>query len=205
MKELVVLVADGQQKAVIETLLEKRYHSFGIRPLLNHKNFEVFAHPRKDNGVYGEASQLLSLYVDKCEYALVLVDEEWEGSPGSSQIQEEIQTSLNQSGWENRSATIVIAPELEIWVWSSSNEVAQILGKTWEDIRQIGESKKYWEQGAVKPHRPKELMDEVLRQTRKHRSASLFSRLAENVSLKRCSDPSFLELKQKLQEWFPPQ
>lgn len=205
MKDLVVLVADSQQEAVIQTLLEERYKALGIRQLQNEQNFAIYRHPNKDSGVYGEASQFLSIYVNKYQYALVLVDVEWEGSPGSSQIKHKIETSLNQNGWENRSATIVLEPELEIWVLSSSDEVCNVLGKNWEQIRQIAEQKNYWQQGEVKPHRPKELMDDVLRQARKHRSASLFIQLAKTVSLKKCEDTAFQELKQKLKEWFPPE
>jgi len=203
MKELVVLVADGQQKAVIETLIEARYQSLFIRQLRNQQDFDVFAHPRKDPGVYGEAAQFLSIYVSEYRYALVLLDAEWEGSPGSSVIQQKIQIALNHNGWENRSETIVIEPELEIWVWSSSSEVCNILGQTWEQIHQIAEQRHLWTAGAEKPQRPKELMEVVLHQARKHPSAAIFNSLAKKVSLTRCQDVAFEELKQKLQEWFP--
>ncbi|MBD2183354.1 methylation-associated defense system protein MAD4 [Aerosakkonema funiforme] len=204
MKDLIVLVADSQQEAVINTLLEERYRSLGIRQLQKQQNFAIYAHPNRDPGVYGEASQFLSLYINQFTYALVLLDAEWKGSPGASQIKEKVQTSLNQNGWENRSATIVIEPELEIWVWSSSDEVPNVLGKSWDEIRNIAQQKKYWQQEAVKPHRPKELMEEVLRQARKHPSADLFINLAKKVSLVRCEDAAFQELKERLQEWFPP-
>ncbi len=39
--------------------------------------------------------------------------------------------------------------------------------------------------------------------TRKHPSAAIFKRLAAQVSLRRCEDKSFQELKEKLQTWFP--
>ena len=203
MKDLVVLVADSQQKAVIEILLTERYKSFKIRQMQKDTHFVVYAHPNKDPGVYRDAANFLNVFVKQYQYALVLLGAEWEGSPGGSHIKHEIQTSLDLTDWQNRSATIVIEPELEIWVWSSSTEVCNILGKTWEQIREIAEQGQLWQQGVVKPHRPKELMDRVLRQARKHRSAALFMRLAREVSLKKCQDAAFCELKQKLQEWFP--
>ncbi len=205
LKELVVLVADSQQKIVVETLLEVRYQALGIRQLVRQEQFDIYPHPYRDPGVYQEAGKFLSVFESQYRYALVLLDAEWEGTPGSANIKNSIQIDLEQTGWTNRSATIVIEPELEIWVWSSSPEVSNVLGKTSEEIREIAKHKNYWQPDAAKPHRPKELMDEVLRQVRKHRSAALFKSLAEKVSLRRCEDAAFQELKQILQEWFPPE
>lgn len=203
LKKLVVLVADVQQKVVIETLLEVRYQALNIPQLVSQKDFDVYTHPYRDPGVYQEAVTFLSVFKNKYHHALVLLDSEWEGTPGSANIKNSIQNQLDEKGWKNRSATIVIEPELEIWVWSSSQEVYNILGITAEEIRAIAEQKNYWLPEATKPQRPKELMDEVLRQVRKHRSAALFKKLAEKVSLRRCEDAAFQELKQTLQKWFP--
>lgn len=100
------------------------------------------------------------------------------GGKGSDNIKKSIQNQLDEKGWKNRSATIVIEPELEIWVWSSSQEVYNILGITAEEIRAIAEQKNYWLPEATKPQRPK------------------FKKLAEKVYLRRCEDAAFQELKQ---------
>ena len=202
-KDLVVLVADGQQQAVIETLLVKRHQSLNIRHLRKMEEFQIFAHPQRDPGVYTNGGAFLSSFVKQYQYALVLLDAEWEGSPGVRQIKEKIEDDLKYYGWENRSSIVVIEPELEIWVWSSSPKVSEILGQTMEKIRCLGQQNNLWEKGSPKPQRPKELMEKVLRQTRKPRSAAIFKRLAAQVSLRRCEDKSFQKLKEKLQTWFP--
>ena len=204
MKELIVLASDSQQKAVIEILLEKRYASLSIRKLMQRQNFDVFAHPNKDPGVYKEAGQFLSVFEKQYRYALVLIDSEWEGSPGQNKIKEKIQNDLNQNGWTDRSSIIVIDPELEIWVWSSSDEIPEILGQSWDQIHKLAEKHGFWLPEDIKPHRPKELMDSVLKEGRKHRSAALFQKLAEKISLRGCQDLAFQDLREKLHEWFSP-
>lgn len=61
----------------------------------------------------------------------------------------------------------------------------------------------FWEEGAAKPHAPKEAMQAVLRLAQLPRSASRYKQLAETVSLDRCQDGAFLKLKGMLQGWFP--
>lgn len=201
MKDLIVLVADSQQKMVIETLLEKRYQSLKIRQLKKGENFDVFSHPNLDPGVYYEGANFLSGFVNKYKYALVILDAEWEGTPGKEQIKNKIQQELNKQEWNNKSYTIVIDPELEIWVWSSSPEVYNILGQSEEQVRQLGEQKKFWIGNTIKPQSPKDLMNSVLRQAGKRPSAAIFKSITEKVSLKRCEDTAFIELKEKLQQW----
>jgi hypothetical protein len=203
MKELIVLAADGQQKAVIEVLLEKRHTSLRICKLVPGQDFDVFVLPNKDPGVYKEAGQFLSVFARQYKYALVLIDSEWEGSPGRNNIKERIQNDLDQNGWKDRSSTIVIAPELEIWVWSSSNEIPEILGQSWEQIHELAAKRNLWQEGAPKPRRPKELMELVLSEGRKQRSSSVFRKLAEKISLRGCQDLAFQCLGEKLREWFP--
>ena len=70
-------------------------------------------------------------------------------------------------------------------------------------VRQYGEDRGYWAADEDKPTRPKELLEEILRQNRISRSAAFFSRLARRVALTRCVDPAFDELKNTLGIWFP--
>ena len=63
----------------------------------------------------------------------------------------------------------------------------------------------YLQTGEVKPARPKEAFEAALREARKPRSASLYQQIAERVSLRRCTDTAFLELKSILNNWFPPE
>ena len=62
-----------------------------------------------------------------------------------------------------------------------------------------------WLDGPVpKPNRPKEAFQAALHEARVARSASLYRRLAERVSVRRCTDRGFQELRNTLRRWFPP-
>lgn len=203
-KDLIVLVADSQQKQTVATLLTKRQPSLGIRRVPVDINSDILSHPRHDPGVFHEAGDFLAVFAQQYQHALVLIDAEWEGSPASAkEIEEKIQNDLNRNSWKERSAVIVIDPELEIWVWSQAPHVPRLFGTDWETIKDLGHRKSYWHKGETKPSRPKELLEEILHHTRKKRSAALYQQLAEKVSLETCQDSSFRRFREILQGWFP--
>ncbi len=69
-RDLVVLVADAQQETVINTLLQERCQSLGIRA----NTFDIEKHPGKDSGVYSRGVELLSVIKPLYDHALVLID-----------------------------------------------------------------------------------------------------------------------------------
>ena len=199
-KDLVVLVADGHQEQTVATLLAKRYPSLGIRDI----NFDIYTHSNSDPGVFHEAGDFLSISAQRYQHALVVIDAEWSGSPeNAEEIETKIQNDLNRKGWEGRSAVIVINPELEIWVWSTSPHVPRLFGTDWEMIKDLAHQTGCWQAGAIKPSRPKDLLDKVLHRTRRPRSSALYRQLAGTVGLRGCQDSSFLRFREILQEWFP--
>ena len=203
-KDLIVLVADNQQKRTVATLLTRRQPSLGIRQMTIDVDSDIFPHPEHDPGVFHKAGDFLSAFARQYQHALVLIDAEWREDPLSAgAIEAKIQNDLNRKGWEGRSAVVVINPELETWVWSQSDEVPKLFGTNWETIKDLGHRKNYWKKGEIKPSRPKELLDVVLRHTRKRRSAALYQQLAQKVSLRRCQDGSFSRFREILQAWFP--
>ena len=107
--------------------------------------------------------------------------------------------------WGSRARAIVLYPELEAWVWSDSRHVDDILG--WKNkkpkLREWLEDENWIDKGDSKPDRPKEAFEAALKEVGMVPSARLFKRLASKVSVKRCSDKSFLEFKKILKEWFP--
>jgi hypothetical protein len=119
-------------------------------------------------------------------------------------IEETIEKELIKTGWGNRSAVVVIDPELESWVWSTSPHVEQVLGwagrspNLWHWL----EEQHFLHPQSCKPERPKEAMDDAIWTVGKPHSSSLFRSLAERVSVVKCVDPSFAKLKKVLQEWF---
>ena len=111
---------------------------------------------------------------------------------------------MNQSGWTDNAAVIVIDPELENWVWVDSPHVDDVLGwrgrgpGLWEWLRQKG----MLPPDAPKPVRPKEAVEEALRVARKPRSSSLYRNLAEHVTLETCTDPAFQKFRDTIVSWF---
>ena len=165
-------------------------------------DLDILRHPNRDPGVFKEAGCFLSVFAQQYQHALVLIDAEW-GGLSVKQIEEKIQDDLNKNGWEGRSAVIVINPELEIWVWSTSPHVPRLFGTDWETIKNLGHRTGHWQAGETKPSRPKELLEEVLRRTKTKRSAALYQQLAGRVSLEACQDDSFCRFRAILQGWFP--
>lgn len=119
------------------------------------------------------------------------------------ELEEEMEETL-KGHWGEQGAVVVIAPELDIWVWSDSPHVDQILG--WADrtpdLRSWLKEEGYMVSNQEKPKNPKEALEKALRMARKPRSSAIYQSLAERVSLARCSDRAFIKLKTTLQKWF---
>jgi len=199
MKDLVVLVADKNMEASVKTLIQKRHKSLGIRQV----QADVFVHPRRDSGVFHEAHIFLQPFRNKYRYALVMFDHEGSGQQNrpAQQLEQRVKQRLEQSGWQGRCEFIVLEPELEAWVWSSSHHVPKVLGLTPQKMQQI--LQRFPINHLGKPQRPKEAMEECLRQAKIPRSSSIYAELAETVGLQNCVDPSFVKFRQTLQKWFP--
>lgn len=119
-------------------------------------------------------------------------------------MEAKIEDNLSRTGWKDRSAAIVIDPELEVWVWSDSPVVEKQLkwSSRYPGLRDWLVSKGFLRADATKPSRPKEAVEAVLREVRLPRSSSLYRALAERVSLAKCTDRAFEKLRSTLQRWF---
>ena len=149
----------------------------------------------------------MSDFSDQYHHGLLMFDHE--GSGREQTDPQELQKALNEeftnSAWGDRAKTIILSPELEMWVWSDSPHVSRVAG--WEDgnrqLRSWLIEQEYLQEGEAKPTRPKEAFEAALHQSRTPRSSSLYLQLAQNVSFERCSDTAFLEFKRIMQDWFP--
>ena len=200
--DLVVLVADADQQAVLRSLLSSRRQSLGIRDIRS----KVDKHPLHDPGCLDPLPILNSYVTIASCHALVVLDREGCGRESdAASIAESVRSRLQTGGWQNRADAIVIDPELESWVWSPSPHVARTLGwkGTSSELRRQLSAAGIWPDDVLKPPRPKEAMEWVLRQNSIRRVAGLYSTLAEKVSLQGCSDPAFEQVRQRLVEWFP--
>jgi hypothetical protein len=203
-KDLVLLVADADMEQAVRGLLA-RPADLGIRAGIA---FDVFRHPRRDPGVFHEASDFLRPLQGQYRRALVLLDREGSGRETWSprQIEEDIQRRLDSAGWKDRSAVVVLDPELEAWVFSGSPHVIRVIADGDETLY-LRILRKYTLSDLGKPARPKEAMEEMLRQKRIPRSASLYGELARQVPvsvLSGCRDQAFRRFRRFLQDWFPP-
>ena len=201
MKDLVILAADKDMEYALAGLL-RRPLALGIRPI----SHDVFVHPEHDPGCALRGVTFLSNFARQYRHGLLLFDHEGSGRESGSarHLQESLNADLSGSPWGDRARAIVLDPELEAWVWSDSPHVDRIAG--WEQ-RQPGLRRWLVEQDWIqepetKPARPKEAFQAALRAARTARSSSLYRKIAESVSLERCTDSSFRELRKTLRVWF---
>jgi len=199
MKDLIVLVADKNMEFAINSLL-RRTHSLRIREV----SYDIKVHSHRDPGIYNTAHDFLRIFTKTYSHSIVMLDKEGCGCQKDSIcIAGDIQLKLDNSGWINRSKVIVLDPELEIWIWSESPEVASCMGWNNNELRDWLFSNGLLLKDATKPRNPKYAFEEALRLKMKPRSSSIYGKLADKVSLERCTDSSFLAFKNSLQAWFP--
>ena len=188
-------------EATIEGILA-RYKSLGIHEIRK----DIRRHPEKDSGCLVSGVEYLRPFINQYNYALLMFDMEGCGQEHKTrlEIESHLEKKLNDSGWNKRALAIVIEPELDIWCWNDSPHVEEVFGwterrpnlKDWLRIRG------FLKDHQIKPDKPKEALEEALREVRKPRSSSLYQLLAEKVSLQKCTDNSFNKLKMILQKWF---
>ncbi|MEW4529410.1 hypothetical protein [Maioricimonas sp. JC845] len=197
-----MLVADLDIEETISALL-KRTQSLGIRPIQS----RILRHPNRDPGCLNGAAAMLRPYSQRSSRALVVFDRDGCGHRSGSRedIEREVETSLTRNGWNDDDvAAIVIAPELEAWVWSTSPVVDEVLG--WHgrlpSLRNWLVSEGVIASRNEKPVDPKSAYRQALRQVGKRHSAALFAGIAQKVSTKGCRDHAFRKLIRVLQNWF---
>ena len=207
MSDCVFLVADKAMKSACEGFLcrEKYNLSLGTREF----TFEVTAHPQCDPGVYNTSHSLLAAYKDRCDYAVVILDKAWNGSPERVKIEEKISKDLERSGWSpEQFEIIVIEPELEAWILQDNRHVEKELGfdrhKYSCSLRKWLESEKLWPADRMKAPDPKLAVEKALMLARKPvSSARMYRNIVSRVSITKCQDPALQKLIDALRRWFP--
>jgi hypothetical protein len=201
-RDLVALVADKDMEHTLAGLLARPL-ALGIRPI----QFDVFVHPEHDPGCALRGVSFLSHFAEQYNHGLLMFDHEGSGkdSNQATELQESLDRDFADSPWGERARTIVLSPELEAWVWSDSPHVDDVAG--WKGrrprLRRWLIAQGWLDGKSIKPARPKEAFQAALRVAGTARSASLYQRLAERVSVQQCTDSSFKEFRSTLQAWFP--
>lgn len=210
MRDCLFLVADKNMEGMLKGFFSR--NAFCQTLGCGHFDFDyrqdlVVAHGQNDPGLYTRANEFLQPYVGTHRHAVVIVDAEWDGSPGEAVISQRINDHLISAGWsEGCGCAVVIAPELENWVWQDSPHVCSALGfdGAFTALRTALENQGFWQQNTAKPDRPKEAVEWVLRQSRKGRSSAIYHQLAMRVTARGCTDAAFDTLRNTLVRWFPP-
>ena len=200
MKDLVLLVAGKNAQFALKGALG-RPEALGIRPI----EFEFRVHPGRDGGARKSGPEVLALERRRFKHALLVLDFEGCGTDLQNATELEAQLDARLSAhWKGVAKSIVIEPELDVWVWGADNAVETAI--EWP----AGKSVRDWlrEQGFAfeangKPKRPKEALEAALRLPDLPRSSALYQTIAEKISLRRCGDEAFIRLRKQLIEWFP--
>ncbi|HXG33899.1 MAG TPA: hypothetical protein VNJ11_11075 [Bryobacteraceae bacterium] len=197
MSDLICLVPDKNTEAAVEELFE-RHEALGMRCI----SAKVVVHPRRDPGVFHEGVEFVRSVQTAYQHGLLLLDAAWEGAPPD--IQKQLDRELAKAGLGGWARAIVIAPELEAWVWSDSPRVAEALGWAGRQpaLRSWLEQEGLWGAQDPKPKEPKKAVERALWQVQKPRSSAIYRTLARRVGVERCRDSAFLRLRETLQEWF---
>lgn len=202
-RDIAFLLADPGMEHVLKGFLSREPHRrLGCGRFLFDPGEDIVVAHTRDPGVYGTALEWLQPFERSHRHAVVIVDADWEGSPGAVAIREHVSQRL-AAGWKEF-AVIVIEPELEAWLMNDGPHLAKMF-RCPEDYREILARAGFWPDGTAKPPRPKEAL-EYLRQRHRARATNAeFGKLAGVMSVRYCQDPAFIQLRDQLRTWFPEQ
>jgi hypothetical protein len=210
MKDLLVYVADGNMAAAVSGLLNRSsiHQAIGCAQFSFDSRSDIkTAAGLNDPGVYTRADELMRPFAREYRHAVVIVDEEWTGSPGAQAIEQQLRSHLERAGWPpEQGLVLVVSPEADVWLWSDSPHSATALGwESWDSLRQALESSGYLLAGQPKPTRPKEAAEWAARNGPKHvqRSSRRYSEVSSKISVRRCQEPAFQAFLNQLRIWFP--
>lgn len=209
MRHCIFLLADNNMRAVFEGFLTRSgaYHSLGCGRFDFDTASDIkVAAGDNDPGLFTRGHELLRPFLTTHQRAVVVLDAEWEGSPGAQRIRQHLTQQLQSTGWpEAAFRIIVIEPELESWIWQQSDHVAKALGfDSINTLMKNSDIQHAWPNGSAKPDQPKLTLETLLRKQRIPRSSAIYRRITSQVSVKNCQDNAFQELLAALRSWFPP-
>ena len=211
MRDCVFFTADSTMKQAILGFMSRNdrfaHYNLGTAPFTFEPNEDLFSSATMDPGTYTTGEELLKPFRNTHRHAVLMLDADWDGSPGADNIRNDLTDRILASGWSaDAFKVIVIDPELEAWIWQRNQRVATALkfGSVAEMVKAVHDAKIDWPNGNAKPSRPKEALEAVT--TRKRGigySSALHRSITATVTLVGCQDAAFLELRHTLQVWFP--
>lgn len=207
MRDLGFLVADKNMEACLRGLFQRSgwWLSIGCAEVDIDKQDIHVAAGQADPGLFTRGNELLRQFTTTYAHMVVMVDAEWEGSPGADKIQSRIRAHLIDAGWSGEDGLVLVFhPEVDVWLWTKTDHTARALGwLDWIELERALGVQNWWPKDKPKPPRPKEAAEWALLQKRKARSAAVYQRIASTVGVKRCTEPAFTMLCEALRAWFP--
>jgi len=200
MLDLVLLVADKNMQFTLQGALS-RPQALGVRP----HTYEFRSHPGRDGGVRSSGSKVLAGERNRFRHALMLLDFEGSGTSWLDPLalEQELDQEL-RAVWNDDGKTIVISPEVDVWLWGSDNALRDIFQWPLQKIARCFLRATGFEFSSDgKPLRPKEALEAMVPVHRQPRSSALYEKVTSRISLQNCRDPAFLRLTQQLRAWFP--
>ena len=199
MKDLVLLVADKNMQATLRGVLA-RPQAMGIKEI----SYDIRVHPGRDGGSRTSGASILAVEYRRFHHALLIFDLAGSGARTSDPVllEQELNASLDVQ-WESRAKAIVIAPELDSWLWGADSALQEVFH--WpldESIRNWLLARGFQFDANRKPAQPKEALEALVRVHRQARSSALYEKVAGKLSLKRCHDAAFVRMRSQLREWF---
>jgi len=206
MKDLLVYVADADALGFVRAILN-RPQALGIQSI----TFDIERHPQRDAGMVQSGAELTRMKKGRYGRALLLWDHHGSGRDHKqtpTQVAQEIQGKLDSFTWSGNSATTVLAPELEEWLWFCESAVATHCGVTMLQLQQWIEeraAKLVKPVDALKQQQPKELFEHIMRERIKRTiSPRDFEQIGQRASVNALlASESFGAIAQTLRTWFP--
>lgn len=202
MKDLVIVVADKNAHFALKGALQ-RPEALHIRPI----EYEFRLHPGRDGGARTSGPETLVLERSRFSHGLLMFDLEGSGAEATDPLvlEQELDSRISQY-WGQQGKAIVIAPEVDAWVWGADNVLKEVLD--WPlpgSIRDWLGGREFAFCANGKPLRPKEALEALVPIHKQPRSSALYEQITSRVSLARCQDAAFVRLRDRLRTWFPRQ
>ncbi len=201
MKDLIILTADNDIKFLLQGLLPrvpKIENTAGF-------TFDIHLHMYRDSGVFNHAHEFLRPFTKSYKHAIAIFDKDGCGQEHLSReaIEAVVENNLRINGWDDAALAIVVAPEIENWIWVKSTHMQNTISWDFDvDIYDWLHNTGQKAPNQLKPSKPKEAFEAVLRKSFTARSSFIYEDIAKNASYRSCIDPAFVKMIGQLKTWF---
>ncbi|MBK5931883.1 methylation-associated defense system protein MAD4 [Halochromatium salexigens] len=185
----------------------RKHQALGIRQIA----VDIERHPLRDSGMVQSGAQLTRMKKGYYHKALLMWDHHGSGrdhKQAPAAVQDEIQRDLDAYTWKDKSAVIILVPELEQWIWYCESALLNHCGITNEQLQGFVDAyarKMSKSPDELKAEQPKELFEYVLRDRLKRTiSPRDFEEIGSRAGIQGLmACDSFQAIVDRLRAWFP--